>query len=149
MKNFMTLLIGLIVVGAFLAYMITFQVRYDEVGVLTTFDRAKDPAADASQDRNSGSVYVEPGIYLKAPWPLQKVHIYSRKLQLLEHELAEMQTQDGHSVIIKTFLAWRIADPIAFFRSMENASKAEKEQLRPMMGNLEGVISQAVNDYSR
>lgn len=138
MKKLMTILIGLLVVVVFLLYMVSFQVRYDQVAVLTTFDRADDPT---TSDRNSGSVYREPGIYLKAPWPIQNVHTYSRKLQLLEDELSEMQTQDGHSVIVKTFLIWRVEDPIAFFRSLERVANAEKQQLRPMMGNLEGIIS--------
>lgn len=43
MTNKLSLLIGIIVLVVLLAYMFTFQVRYDEVAVRTTFDRAAQP----------------------------------------------------------------------------------------------------------
>jgi len=150
MKNQLTLLVGIAVMLVLLAYMVTFQVRYDEVAVLTTFDSAEPPARgeDGQLLRTAdgalvdpGSLVVEPGLKWKWPWPIQKEYTYSRKLQLLEDQLEEIQTADGYAVIMKTYLTWRIQDPHQFFRSLKNIETAEK-QLQPLLRDLKSVISE-------
>lgn len=140
MKKLITIVIAALLAFVFVAYMITFQVRYDQVVVLTTFDSATPPDPSVSADENSGSVYREPGIYFKWPVPVQSAQAYSKKLQLLEDELEEMQTADGYAVIVKLYLVWKIEDPLAFFRSLKNEEAARK-QLRPLLSELTGVIS--------
>lgn len=149
MKNKLTLMIGIVLVVILLAYMFTFQVRYDEVAVLTTFDKATPPQRDAQgqlvlNDKgrpvDPGSLIYEPGLRFKAPWPLQKVYTYSRKIHLLEDQPEEIQTADGYAVIVKTYLAWRIEDPYAFFSSLEYVDAAEK-QLSSYMRDIKSVIT--------
>ena len=43
MKNAFILFISIVIVSLLLAFMFAFQVRYDEVVVLTTFDKAAPP----------------------------------------------------------------------------------------------------------
>lgn len=150
MKNKLALVVGVGVLLILLVYMFTFQVRYDQVAVLTTFDAAKEPQLDpqtgeialAADGRpvDAGSLIVEPGLYFKAPWPIQKVYGYSTQLQLLEDRPQELQTADGAAVIVKMYLAWRIEDPYAFFRSLTTIDSAQK-RLETMLRNLTGVVS--------
>lgn len=244
MKNKLTLLIGVIVLGVLLMYMFTFQVRYDEVAVRTTFARAQEPVhltsqvvgvqpqgvgsgdavfsvqindgepiqvtvpADALSDNaqsatpleaarddvaaaleragvddtltvraetgrlvlalrdpgeqdtlaiptanpnassalgitqhvaSSGSLYYEPGLKFRLPWPIHKVEKYSRKLRVIEDELEERQTDDGHSVIVKMSMTWRIARPYEFFRTLGTVAEAE-DTLQSLMRSMTGVI---------
>jgi len=115
MKNSFTVLVGIVVVAALLSYMFLYQVRYDQVAVRTTFDRAEE-----------GSVQSTPGLKWRLPWPIHKVTHYSKRLQLLEDTIEELQTADGKSVIVKTYLTWRIVNPLDFYRSLKDPAEAQR-----------------------
>lgn len=129
MRNFSTAVVAILIAVVLLSYMVTFQVRYDEVAVLTTFNRA-DPE-DLVEDS---------GLHWKMPWPIQKVDSYSTKVRILEDQLEEIQMADGKVVIVKTFIAWKIKDPYTFFTSVRNVKEAEDRLLRLMAG-LKGIIT--------
>ena len=48
MKNSFVLLVGLAIVGVLLSHMFLYQVRYDQVAVRTTFDKADAASIHAS-----------------------------------------------------------------------------------------------------
>lgn len=129
MKNRLTFLVGILVLAVLLAYMLMFQVRYDEWTVVSTFGRA-----------DEDSVKDAPRLYFKWPPPIQKTSKYSKLIQMTEDELEEVATSDNHVVIIKTYLAWRIDEPLAFFNKLGDLEQAEA-RLRPMMRDIRGVFS--------
>ncbi|MEQ9454434.1 MAG: SPFH domain-containing protein [Phycisphaeraceae bacterium] len=130
MQNYINTIIIALVISIVLAiYTFTYSVRYDEVAVVTRFDRVVE-----------GSLVEEPGLGLKAPLPINRVYKFSKKLQILEDQLEEFQTSDGYAVIVKTDLIWRIEDPLAFFRSLRTVERAE-EQLNPLLRELTAVVS--------
>ncbi|MFN9368131.1 MAG: protease modulator HflC [Planctomycetia bacterium] len=129
MKNSFTVLVGIVVVAALLSYMFLYQVRYDQVAVRTTFDRAEE-----------GSVQSTPGLKWRLPWPIHKVTHYSKRLQLLEDTIEELQTADGKSVIVKTYLTWRIVNPLDFYRSLKDPAEAQR-QLASKLRSIRSVIS--------
>lgn len=141
MKNKLIFLVALAVATVLLVYMVMFQVRYDQVAVRTTWDKAVAPVRnEQGQIINPGSLILDPGYGFKWPTPIQKVRVYSKRIQLLEDQQKEILTADGYSVIVKFYLAWRIDDPYAFFLRLETESEAEK-QLVKMLSELETVIS--------
>ena len=141
MKNKLIFLVALAVATVLLVYMVMFQVRYDQVAVRTTWDKAVAPVRnEQGQITDPGSLILDPGYGFKWPTPIQKVRVYSKKIQLLEDQQKEILTADGYSVIVKFYLAWRIDDPYAFFLRLETESEAEK-QLTKMLSELETVIS--------
>ncbi len=143
MKNKLIFLIAIAVALVLSVYMVMFQVRYDQVAVRTTWDKAEPPQrnADGTIDvNNPGSLILEPGYGFKLPTPIQKVRVYSKRIQLLEGQQKQMLTADGHTVIVKLYLAWKIEDPYAFFLLLKTEDKAE-EQLASMLGELENVVS--------
>ena len=113
MKNSFTILIGGLIAAALLSYMFLYQVRYDQVAVRTTFDKA-----------DAGSVQDTPGLKWRLPWPIHKVTHYSKRLQLLEDKIEELQTADGKSVIVRTYLTWRIENPLDFYVTLKDPSEA-------------------------
>jgi modulator of FtsH protease HflC len=129
MKNSFTVLLGAVLVAALLSYMFLYQVRYDQVAVRTTFDRAEE-----------GSVQSTPGLKWRLPWPIHKVTHYSKRLQLLEDTIEELQTADGKSVIVKSYLTWRIVNPLDFYVTLKDPAEAQR-QLSSRLRSIRSVIS--------
>ena len=116
MKNSFVLLVGFAIVAVLLSHMFLYQVRYDQVAVRTTFDKADET-----------SVQDTPGLKWRWPWPINKVTLYPKRLQLLEDKIEELQTSDGKSVIVRTYLTWRIADPLKFYITLKDPSEAARQ----------------------
>ena len=129
MKNSFTILMGAVIAAALLSYMFLYQVRYDQVAVRTTFDKA-----------DAGSVQTDPGLKFRLPWPIHKVTHYSKRLQLLEDTVEELQTADGKSVIVKTYLTWRIENPFDFYVTLKDPAEAQR-QLSSRLREIRGLIS--------
>jgi membrane protease subunit HflC len=130
MKNSFTILIAALITAALLSHMFLYQVRYDQVAVRTTFDKA-----------DEGSVVSTPGLRWRLPWPINKVTHYSKRLQLLEDKIEELQTADGKSVIVRTYLTWRIENPLDFYITLKDPAEAAR-QLSSRLREIRGVISQ-------
>ena len=141
MKNSFTILAGFILAGVLFSQMFLYQVRYDQVAIRTLFDKA-----DAT------SVEATPGLKWRLPWPIHEVTHYSKRLQLLEDRLEELQTADGKSVIVRTYLTWRIADPLAFYVTLKDVAEARRQlasQLREVRGIISGYrLDELVNEDS-
>ncbi len=129
MKNSFVILVGLLLVALLLSHMFLYQVRYDQVAVRTTFDKA-----------DEASVQQTPGLKWRWPWPINKVALYSKRLQLLEDKIEELQTADGKSVIVRTYLTWRITDPLAFYVTLKDPAEAAR-QLSSRLREVRGLIS--------
>jgi membrane protease subunit HflC len=109
--------------------MFLYQVRYDQVAVRTTFDKA-----------DESSIQEAPGLKWRWPWPINKVALYSKRLQILEDKIEELQTADGKSVIVRTYLTWRIADPLSFYVTLKDPDEANR-QLSSRLREIRGLIS--------
>lgn len=141
MKNKLIFLVAVAVASVLLVYMVMFQVRYDQVAVRTTWDKAIEPVRnELGEITDPGSLILEPGYGFKWPSPIQKVRVYSKKVQILEDQSSQIPTADDHTVIVKLYLAWRIEDPYAFFIQLKTEDKA-RENLTSMLGELKAVIS--------
>jgi modulator of FtsH protease HflC len=144
MKSRIGLIIGLIVVAILAAYMVTYQVRYDQIAVVTTLESVQDPVVDPETGEviDPGSIVREPGLRFKAPWPIQQVHAFSTKLQVVESTLTQIQTEDGSTVNVKLAVFWRVEDPLAYYRAVGTSLDDAREKLSPLLGDLEGIITQ-------
>jgi len=129
MKNSFTILLGAVITAILLSHMFLYQVRYDQVAVRTTFDKA-----------DAGSVQNTPGLKWRLPWPMHKVTHYSKRLQLLEDKVEELQTADGKSVIVRTYLTWRIENPLDFYITLKDPGEAAR-QLSSRLREIRGIIS--------
>ena len=98
-------------------YMVTFQVNFHQMAVVTTFGKA-----DASSVINmNGS---QSGLHWKWPWPIQQVRLVDTRLRVLKDRLEQQETKDKQVVIMKAFIAWRVTDPLLFQRSLQDESNA-------------------------
>ncbi|MEM9294283.1 MAG: SPFH domain-containing protein [Planctomycetota bacterium] len=124
-----------LVIFVILGYtMATYTVRYDETAVRTRFGKVL--AGDAS-------VVTEAGLYLRWPAPVEDVRKYPKTLQHVRHEPREIQTADGFAITVRSYVTYRVTDPLAFFKSVEDQTlkSFEDRKLRPAMDELKSVIA--------
>ncbi len=120
-KSKLLLLLGLAVAAVLLCYMFMFQVGQNETALLTTFGKVDDD-----------SIIEDSGLNFRLPWPFQQVVKYSDRLQLTEAPLTQMQTDDGYSVVIRTYITWRVKDPLKFYNAVRDMDNAD-EKLVPLI----------------
>jgi membrane protease subunit HflC len=92
-------------------------VRFDQICVLTTFDRADSATA----------IVTAPGLHLKWPYPIQDVQPYSTCVHTQETTLEQMVTKDGKSVVVHAFVAWRVEDPLALFKTLRSIADVQSQ----------------------
>jgi membrane protease subunit HflC len=71
---------------------------------------------------------------------VNKVALYPKRLQVLEDKIEELQTADGKSVIVRTYLTWRIANPLEFYVTLKDPAEANR-QLSSRLREIRGLIS--------
>jgi membrane protease subunit HflC len=121
---------------------ITFQVREPESVLVTTFGK---PTRQITQ----------PGLYFKLPPPINNIYRFDCRLRVFDADFAETTTKGNDSILVHTYIVWRIADPLKFLNSVGSVTEAENKlhsQLNNAQNNVIGryYFSDFVNsDKSR
>ncbi|HEV2318903.1 MAG TPA: protease modulator HflC [Verrucomicrobiae bacterium] len=126
-KNIVTLLIGAVIVVIFLMLLFAFQVRYAQVAVVTTFDKPV---------RN----IIEPGLYFKWPWPIQRVYKFDGRVQNFEDKLSETITKDNNDLILTVYAGWKISDASSFYPKFVGSVSAAQTALEGMLRNAKNAV---------
>jgi membrane protease subunit HflC len=95
---------------------ISFQVTETESALVTRFGKAQRP-------------YTEPGLYFQWPPPVERHYKFDSRLRILEADLGETPTRGAVPIIVKSYIAWRIADPLKFFNAVGSITDAEDKLL--------------------
>lgn len=114
-RNYLTLVVGALCVLVFLLMLFCFQVRQTDVAVVTTFGKFS-------------RAITEPGLYLRWPWPVQKVYRLDNRVQNFERKFEQTTTADGRSLIVSVFIGWRVADPKIFIERFPQGDVTLAEQ---------------------
>ena len=132
-KNVVRIIIGLIITGALLSVMFSYQIRHNELGVVETLGRlAAEPTG--------------PGLHWRLPYPIQKVTRYECQTQYFEGEYTQLQTQDQRNVLVGLYVCWRVADPIQYRKrlgsDMSRTGDLGKGEaaLRPLVRSAKGNV---------
>jgi len=125
-RNFLTVVIGAVLVVIFALLLFVFQVRQSEVAVVTTFGK---PVA----------TYTNAGAYFKIPWPVQKVYKFDQRVQNFEDKFSENYTADNITLLTSVYVGWKISDAKAFFPKFAGGSVSAAQS------QLEGMIRSAKN----
>ncbi|HEY1553247.1 MAG TPA: protease modulator HflC [Kofleriaceae bacterium] len=80
-------------------------------------------------------IATEPGLHWKAPWPIDETTYLDMRRRIYETGHTEMLTRDKKNVIARTFVVWRIGDPLLFSQSVGDQSQAD--------GKLDGLLTNA------
>ena len=78
---------------------------------------------------------TQSGLHWKLPWPIDGLIPLDLRRRIYETGQAEMLTRDKKNVIARTFVVWRIGDPLTFAQAIGNGDSAE--------GKLDGMLTNA------
>ena len=127
-RNLITLITAAVLIIIFVLLLFTFQVRYSEVAVVTTFGRITGAPR-------------EPGLHLRWPWPIQQVYKFDQRTQNFEDKFTENLTADSITLMSSVYVGWRISDPAAFLNSFRDGSvAAAQSQLQSILGSVKSAV---------
>ena len=121
---------------ALLSFVFTYQVRFTERAVLTTFGKA-----DANDVKSEG-------LKFKLPWPIQEVTKYDTRARFFQIESETQQTLDDRQIIVKAYCIWNVSDPLNFFRQFSNAGDREIDHYRKAEEIIRAIVRSAVSQTS-
>ncbi len=78
---------------------------------------------------------TQAGLHWKLPWPIDGTYLLDMRSRVYETGQTEMLTRDKKNIIARTFVIWRIGDPLVFTQAIGNQSTAE--------GKLDGMLANA------
>lgn len=131
------LLIIVLIVAVFLAFMVTYTVRFTEKAVVTTFGRA---------DQNS--VVTRPGLRFKIPF-VQQVTKYDARTRYLESNQETQQTRDDSPLLVTAYMTWQVEDPLKFFRAFSASGDQPRDHYREAEKTLKSRLRSALGEVSR
>jgi membrane protease subunit HflC len=97
-------------------------VREGQAALITRFGRPVRAQTDA-------------GLHWKLPWPVDQATLLDLRRRVYETGHAEMLTRDKKNIIARTFIVWRIGDPLAFTQAIGAGDGAESK--------LDGLLTNA------
>lgn len=127
MKNIaiaISILILVIVLGL---YLVSFQVRETESALVLTFG-------------NPTREITKPGLCFKWPTPIQRVYKFDSRMKDFEAGLIETETAEQVPIIVNTFIVWRIAEPLNFFKAIGTVREAENSKLLPLISDTQNTV---------
>lgn len=138
MQRLLVIVLTLVCLGALLSFAFTYQVRFTEAAVLTTFGRASEE-----------DIKREPGLRFKWPYPVQNVTKYDTRLRFLEQRLETQQTRDDRQIVVQAYTLWRVSDPLKFFRSFSNAGDKADDHYTGAENVIRATLRDAVGATSQ
>jgi membrane protease subunit HflC len=78
---------------------------------------------------------TQAGLHWKLPWPIDSAIWLDMRRRVYETGLTEMLTRDKKNVIARTFVVWRVGDPLTFTQALGSEAAAG--------GKLDGLLANA------
>src|ERR1700682_6597539 len=78
---------------------------------------------------------TQAGLHWKLPWPIDAALLLDMRRRVYETGQTEMLTRAKKNIIARTFVVWRIGNPLAFTQAIGNQSGAEAK--------LDGLLTNA------
>lgn len=78
---------------------------------------------------------TQAGLHWRLPWPIDEASVIDMRRRVYETGHTEMLTRDKKNVIVRTFLVWRVGDPLRFAQSIGPEGAAESK--------LDGLVTNA------
>ncbi|MBQ6107022.1 MAG: hypothetical protein IJK97_02335 [Thermoguttaceae bacterium] len=123
---------SLLIIAIVLAYGMSYQVSEYENVVVTRFDRPMEP------------VTTEAGLHFKLPWPIDQVRVVDMRKRIYETPLVSNQTKDDKTVMLKTYMMWRVCDALKFIRAFGGDVEAAEKNLE---SSVVGLKTPVLGDY--
>jgi membrane protease subunit HflC len=76
----------------------------------------------------------EPGLHMKAPWPIQNVHYLDKRVLNLDLPEEEVIAQDLKRLVVDAYARFQITDPLRFYQTLIDPDTA-RLRLQPILGS--------------
>ena len=129
MKNLAITILVVLLVGVLGLYLVSFQIREIESGLVTTFGKPTDEI-------------TEPGWYFKWPAPIQRVYKFDSRMRVFEAEVGETTTKGSIPIIVNSYVVWKISEPLKFFNSVGTVKEAETKLLSQLNNTQNKIVGQ-------
>ena len=132
-KHLGLLTLAALVVVVLLVYTITFQVdELKDIVLIETFGEVTRSYVGPGGD--------DAGLWMKWPWPVEKVIRYDARAHVFEDTYLEVATRDKQNLLVTMYCTWRIKDPRRFHTSVKSRDPAQKirdvqERIRDLVRN--------------
>ena len=126
MKNVAIPILVAVIFIIMAVYLVTFQVRETESVLVTRFGQ---PVREKTK----------PGLAWKWPAPIERVHPFDSRLRVLENELMETPTRGAVPIIVKSYVVWRVAEPLKFLNAVETVADAN-DMLRSRINDTQNRV---------
>lgn len=113
-QRWLRAIVGTLALAAILFYACAVVVSQGQAALITRFGR---PLRAATQ----------PGLHWKFPWPIDQSLTLDMRRRVYETGHTEMLTRDKKNIIARTFVVWRIGDPLAFIQAIGSDGIAEQK----------------------
>src|ERR1700692_3069391 len=113
---------GSLALAAIVFYAMAVVVTEGQTALITRFGRPLRAATQA-------------GLHWKLPWPIDQQSFLDMRRRVYETGHTEMLTRDKKNIIARTFVVWRIGDPLAFTQAIGTEGGAEAK--------LDGLLTNA------
>ncbi|HEY7160634.1 MAG TPA: protease modulator HflC, partial [Acidobacteriota bacterium] len=121
-QRWLRAIVGVVALSAIIFYAVAVIVREGQAVLITRFGK---PLKAATQ----------PGLHWKLPWPIDRGLLLDMRRSVYETGHTEMLTRDKKNIIARTFVVWRIGDPLSFVQAIGNEGGAETK--------LDGLLTNA------
>lgn len=121
-QRYLRAVVGSLALAAILYNAMAVVVREGQAVLVTRFGRPLRAATQA-------------GLHWKLPWPIDQASLLDMRRRVYETGHTEMLTRDKKNIIARTFVVWRIGDPLAFTQAVGVEGGAE--------GKLDGLLTNA------
>jgi membrane protease subunit HflC len=121
-QRYLRAVVGSLALAAILFSAMAVVVREGQALLVTRFGRPLRAATQA-------------GLHWKLPWPIDQASLLDMRRRVYETGHTEMLTRDKKNIIARTFVVWRIGDPLAFTQAVGVEGGAE--------GKLDGLLTNA------
>jgi len=138
LRSYFTLILAAAVVLIVAVFMLTFTVRFTEVGVVTPFGKADET-----------SIVERPGLKPRWPYPIQNVTLYDTRARIVRAQSEQQQTADNRQVVIEAFLLWKVNDPLKFYQRFSGQSAEAREHYRSADELLRSLLRSSVAEIGR
>ena len=87
---------------------------------------------------NPNRIAEQAGPYLKWPWPIDNSYMFDCRKKIYKTKLTQTLTRDKKSIILESYIIWKINDPLRFLQAVGTINNAEDK--------LDGMVSSSKNN---
>ena len=132
MRNFLPVILILVVVGAFIGSSALFTVREDQQALVLQFG---DPVTEIPSE--------EAGLHFKTPVLQQVIYFDARNLNY-DAQPVEVIVANEERLLVDAFVRYRIAEPLRYYQSLAGAAGDPVTMRRNFNQRIEAVLNESI-----